>query len=85
MNNDISQFYNADGVLRNKNHNLEIAILETTGPFQTQGYIKSCHGLVAMLHVIGRKRQYGSFDIFKQIGVFFVQATPTENLAYVCA
>ncbi|ORE10966.1 hypothetical protein BCV72DRAFT_238323 [Rhizopus microsporus var. microsporus] len=75
MNNDISQFYNAD----------EIAILETTGPFQkynapkeTQGYIKPGYGPVVMLHVIGRKYQYGSFDIFKQIGVFFVLATPTK-------
>ncbi|CAO3612637.1 unnamed protein product [Mucor hiemalis] len=36
-----------------------------------------------MLHVIGRKCHYGDLDIFKRIGVFFVQATrsvevPTE-------
>lgn len=51
-----SQFYNADSVLRNKNHNLEVAILETTGPFkqynapkETQDYIKSGYGLVVVL------------------------------------
>ncbi|RCH94343.1 hypothetical protein CU097_008848 [Rhizopus azygosporus] len=82
MNNVISQFYNADGVLRNMNHNLEMAILETTGLLkqhnaskEMQDYIKSGYGLIAMLHAIGREYQYGSFDIFKQIGVFFVLAT----------
>ncbi|CEJ03250.1 hypothetical protein RMCBS344292_17238 [Rhizopus microsporus] len=82
MNNVISQFYDADGVLRNMNHNLEVAILETTGlfkqhnaPKETQDYIKSGYSLVAMLHAIGREYQYGSFEILKQIGIFFVLAT----------
>ncbi|CEG72711.1 hypothetical protein RMATCC62417_08222 [Rhizopus microsporus] len=85
MNNVISQFYDADGVLRNMNHNLEVAILETTGlfkqhnaPKETQDYIKSGYGLVAMLHAIGREYQYGSFEILKQIGIFFVLATSTK-------
>ncbi|CEG65882.1 hypothetical protein RMATCC62417_02569 [Rhizopus microsporus] len=87
MSNVTSQFYNADGVLWNKNHNLEVAIFETTGPFkqynapkETKDYVKSGYSLVAMLHVIGREYQYGSFGIFKQIGVFFVQATRSVGM-----
>lgn len=34
MRNVTGQLYNADGVLRNKNHDLEVAIFETTGPFK---------------------------------------------------
>ncbi|CAO3612629.1 unnamed protein product [Mucor hiemalis] len=81
--NDHRHFYNADGILLNLHHNIEIAILETTGPLlfqndhkEAQDYIKAGYGLVSMLHVIGRKFYYGDLDIFKRIGVFFVQATP---------
>ncbi|KAI8876608.1 hypothetical protein K501DRAFT_300343, partial [Backusella circina FSU 941] len=83
--NDNRHFYNADGIISNTDSEIEIAILETTGPLlqqndpkETQDYIKAGYGLVAMLHVIGRKFHYGEFEIFKKIGSFFVQATPTK-------
>lgn len=80
--NDNRHFYNADGIILNKESGIEVAILETTGPLlqqndpkETQDYIKAGYALVAMLHVIGRKFHYGDFEIFKKIGSFFVQAT----------
>ncbi|KAI8059692.1 hypothetical protein BDF21DRAFT_390190 [Thamnidium elegans] len=85
IHNDNRHFYNADGIISNIESEIEIAILETTGPLlqqndpkETQDYIKAGYGLVAMLHVIGRKFHYGDFEIFKKIGSFFVQATPTK-------
>ncbi|KAI9022947.1 hypothetical protein CLU79DRAFT_749632 [Phycomyces nitens] len=69
----------------NTENEIEIAILETTGlllqqndPKETQDYIKAGYGLVSMLHSIGRKYNYGDVEIFKKIGSFFVQATPTK-------
>ncbi|CAO3632099.1 unnamed protein product [Mucor fragilis] len=82
---DENSHYNADGLILNSKYNLEIAIVETTGPFhhvnnskETQDYIKAGYGLVSMLHHIGRRFSYGSFDIFTKIGVFFIQVTPTK-------
>ncbi|KAG2191653.1 hypothetical protein INT46_004425 [Mucor plumbeus] len=74
-----------EGIISDIESEIEIAILETTGPLlqqndpkETQDYIKAGYGLVAMLHAIGRKFHYGDFEIFKKIGSFFVQATPTK-------
>lgn len=82
IHNDNRHFYNADGIISNIESEIEIAFLETTGPLlqqndpkETQDYIKAGYGLIAMLHVIGRKFHYGDFEIFKKIGSFFVQAT----------
>lgn len=82
---DDSSYYNADGIIINNKHKIEIATVETTGPFhlsnnpkETQDYIKAGYGLVSMLHCIGRKFPYGNFDTFKKIGVFFIQVTPTK-------
>ncbi|KAI7895373.1 uncharacterized protein EV154DRAFT_574233 [Mucor mucedo] len=65
IHNDNQHFYNADGIVSNIESKIEIAILETTGPLlqqnapkETQDYIKAGYGLVAMLHVIGRKFHY---------------------------
>lgn len=76
--NDNRHFYNADGIIFNTENMIEVALLETTGPLllennpkETQDYIKAGYGLVAMLHVIGRKFDYGDFKIFKKIGSFF--------------
>ncbi|KAI7873838.1 uncharacterized protein EV154DRAFT_400801, partial [Mucor mucedo] len=76
--NDNRHFYNADGIILNLKSKIEIAILETTGPFhqqndpkETQGYIKAGYGLVAMLHVIGRTIHYGDFESFKKNWFFF--------------
>ncbi|KAG1139478.1 hypothetical protein G6F37_010271 [Rhizopus arrhizus] len=82
---DNSSYYNADGVIINNKHNIEIAAVETTGPFhlsnnskETQDYIKAGYGLISILHCIDRKLPYGNFDTFKRIGVFFIQVTPTK-------
>lgn len=71
---DSSSYYNADGVIISSKHNIEIAIVETTGPFhlsnnpkETQGHIKAGYGLISMLHCIGRKFPYGNLDTFKRI------------------
>jgi hypothetical protein len=78
IHNDDRHFYNADGIISNIESEIEIAILETTGPLlqqndpkETQDYIKAGYGLVAMLHVIGRKFHYGDFEIFKKNWLFF--------------
>ncbi|KAG0823875.1 hypothetical protein G6F19_010636 [Rhizopus arrhizus] len=67
IHNDDRHFYNADGIISNIESKIEIAILETTGPLlqqndpkETQDYIKAGYGLVAMLHVIGRKFHYAT-------------------------
>lgn len=81
---DTSNFYNADGLYSSvvSNFTYELALLETTGPFEkynwhkeTQDFVKAGYGLVAMLHSLGRKFFYGDIEIFKKINVFFLQAT----------
>ncbi|CAO3664816.1 unnamed protein product [Rhizopus stolonifer] len=82
MNNDNRHFYNADGIISHTESGIEIGILNTTVPLlqhndpkETQDYIKAGYGLVAMLHIVGRKYHYGNFEIFKRVSSFFVQAT----------
>lgn len=89
LNKDNNDYYNADGVILNTKHNIEIAILETTGPLlisnnqkETQDYIKAGYGLVSILHNMGRIFSYGDFGIFKKIGAFFIQATRMYFLFY---
>ncbi|KAI7890556.1 uncharacterized protein EV154DRAFT_538390 [Mucor mucedo] len=79
---DDKSYYNADGIMINNKHEIEIAIVETTGPFhfpnipkETQDYIKA----VSMLHCIDRNFPYGDFGTFKKIGVFFIQVTRIAN------
>lgn len=79
---DNISYCNADGVIIYNKHNIEIAIVETTGPFrlsnnpkETQDSSKASYGLLSMLHCIGGKLPYGNFDTFKRIGVFFIQIT----------
>lgn len=57
-----SSYHNADGVIINNKRKIEIAIVETTGPFHlsnnpkgTHDYIKAGYGLVSMLYCNGRK------------------------------
>lgn len=79
---DNSSYYNADGIIINNKRKIEIAAVETTGPFhlsnnskETQDYTKAGYGLVSMLRFIGRKFPYGNCGIFKRIDVFFIQVT----------
>ncbi|CAO3703874.1 unnamed protein product [Rhizopus stolonifer] len=79
---DDRSYYNADGIIINSKHKIEVAVVETTGPFhlsntpkETHDYVKAGYGLVSMLHCIGQKFPYGNFDTFKKIGVFFIQVT----------
>ncbi|GAA5817528.1 hypothetical protein MFLAVUS_011076, partial [Mucor flavus] len=52
-----SHYYNADGILLDKSCDMELALLETTGPFglkditrETTDHVKAAYGLLAMLH-----------------------------------
>jgi hypothetical protein len=66
----------------NSKHNIDIAILETTGAFkvidvqkETNNYIKAGYGMVSMLHYTGRKYYYDDFEIFKRVNMYFIQVT----------
>ncbi|KAL0081951.1 hypothetical protein J3Q64DRAFT_1680866 [Phycomyces blakesleeanus] len=79
---DNNFYYNADGIIINNKHKIEIALVKTMGIFhhsndskETQDYIKVGYGLVSMLHWISRKFLYRNFDTFKRIGVFIIQIT----------
>lgn len=59
---DKTSFYNADGILFYEKHEIEILMMETTGPFQlsnsskeTRDYIKTGYELVSMIYSVGRK------------------------------
>lgn len=89
--NDYRHFYNADGIILNLQYNLEVAILETTGPLllqnyhkEAQDYIKAGYGLVSMLHVIGRKFHYGDVEILERIGVFFYPSNTFVLFFFPC-
>lgn len=78
IHNDNRLFYNAAGIISNIESEIEIAILETTGPLlqqndpkETQDSIKAGYGLFAMRNVIGRKYHYSDFEIFKKNWLFF--------------
>ncbi|OAD65965.1 hypothetical protein PHYBLDRAFT_73259 [Phycomyces blakesleeanus NRRL 1555(-)] len=71
---DNNFYYNADGIIINNKHKIEIALVKTMGIFhhsndskETQDYIKVGYGLVSMLHWISRKFLYRNFDTFKRI------------------
>lgn len=86
---DSNSYYNADGVIIDSKHNIEIAALKIMGPFyvannpkETQDYIKAGYGLISMLHSIDHKFSFGSFAIFKRIGVFSIQVTRMDILQF---
>ncbi|CAO3627515.1 unnamed protein product [Mucor hiemalis] len=77
----LSHYYNADGILLDKEFDLELVILETTGPFglkditrETNDHIKAAYGLLAMLHKIAYCYEYADADIFKKLKVYFIHA-----------
>ncbi|KAI8081923.1 uncharacterized protein B0P05DRAFT_578882 [Gilbertella persicaria] len=77
----LSHYYNADGILIDKDFDLELVILETTGPFglkdvprETTDHIKAAYGLLAMLHKVAYCYEYADADIFKKLKVYFVHA-----------
>ncbi|KAG2200151.1 hypothetical protein INT47_012432 [Mucor saturninus] len=79
-----SHFYNADGVIFDDELGLELALLETSGPFslddptrETNDHVKAAYGLLVMLHTIAYKYVYADADIFMRLKVYFVH--PTKN------
>ncbi|KAL9549655.1 hypothetical protein MBANPS3_005113 [Mucor bainieri] len=81
----LSNFYNADGILLDKEFDLEISILETSGPFalkdikrETTDHIKAAYGLLAMLHRVAYLYEYADADTFKKLRVYFVHAADTK-------
>jgi plasmid replication initiation protein len=79
---DTSHYYNADATFTYNSHQLEMALLETTGklhaedkPKETKDYVKAGYGVLSMLHRIGRIYKYADFELFKKLGVYFIQVT----------
>ncbi|KAG1056429.1 hypothetical protein G6F43_001674 [Rhizopus delemar] len=66
-----SHYYNADGIIFDDKLDLELGLLETSGPFnvddpsrETNDFIKAAYGLMIMLHIIAYKYIYADADIF---------------------
>ncbi|KAI9030059.1 hypothetical protein CLU79DRAFT_695079, partial [Phycomyces nitens] len=85
-----TSYYNADGIITNNKHKIEIAIFETTGPLylsnnqkETQDYIKAGYGLASMLHYVAQKFPYGDFNKFKKIGVFYCSSNTYVSLNFI--
>ncbi|KAI7904174.1 uncharacterized protein BX663DRAFT_559893 [Cokeromyces recurvatus] len=77
----LSHYYNADGILLDKDFDLELVILETTGPFglkditrETTDHIKAAYGLLAMSHKIAYCYEYADANIFNKLKVYFIHA-----------
>lgn len=52
-------YYNADGIIVESTHNLEVTLLETSGAYdscssnkETTDHVKAAYGLLAMLHTV---------------------------------
>lgn len=77
----LSNYYNADGILIDKTFDMELALLETTGPFglkdttrETTDHVKAAYGLMAMLHKVAYSYIYADADIFLKLRVYFIHA-----------
>ncbi|KAI7892675.1 uncharacterized protein EV154DRAFT_187061 [Mucor mucedo] len=84
-----SSFYNADGVLIDNSSGMELALLETTGPFglkniprETTDHAKAVYGLMAMLHNIAYTYIYADADIFLRLRVSLFML-PVKNTSLV--
>lgn len=76
-----SNYYNADGVLIDKSCDMELALLETSGPFglkditrETTDHVKAAYGLLAMIHKAAYSYIYADADIFFKLKVYFIHA-----------
>ncbi|KAI9363184.1 hypothetical protein BD770DRAFT_380965 [Pilaira anomala] len=76
-----SSFYNADGILIDTSCDMELALLETTGPFGlknitrvTTDHVKAAHGMMTMLHGLAYSYIYADADIFFKLKVYFIHA-----------
>lgn len=85
LHNDHTHFYNADGIITDRDLNIEFAVLETVGALnfindskETKYFIKAGYGVLSMLHRIGRLFCFGDFDLFKKCNIYFIQVTPTK-------
>lgn len=77
----LSSYYNADGILLDKTYDLELAILETTGPFglkdtarETTDHVKAAYGLLAMIHKTAYSYIYADVYFFLKFKVYFIHA-----------
>ncbi|KAI9248924.1 hypothetical protein BY458DRAFT_445593, partial [Sporodiniella umbellata] len=77
----LSNYYNADGILIDKTFDVELVLLETTGPFglkdttrETTDHVKAAYGLMAMLHKVAYSYIYADADIFLKLKVYFIHA-----------
>lgn len=76
-----SHYYNADGIIFDDKLDLELGLLETSGPFnvddptrETNDFIKAAYRLMVMLHIIAYKYIYADADIFMRLEVCFIHA-----------
>lgn len=74
-----SMYYNADGVIIEKTHDLEVALLETSGAYdacthnkETTDHVKVAYGLLAMLHSAAHSYKYADVKLFKKLAIPFV-------------
>ncbi|KAG2229267.1 hypothetical protein INT48_001174, partial [Thamnidium elegans] len=87
LHDDHTHFYNADGVITDRDLNIEFAMLETVGPLnlinnakETKDFIKTGYGVLSMLHRIGRSFRFGDFGLFKKCSIYFIQVTPIKEV-----
>ncbi|CAO3657461.1 unnamed protein product [Mucor hiemalis] len=78
--------YKADGIIKMMNiRNLEILLVETSGPFANTDktksnfdYHKGTFATLAMLKTIADEFNYADIDVFVNVKVFFIHATETS-------
>lgn len=77
----LSSYYNADGLIIDDEYNVELVLLETSGPFgacndnkETTDHIKAAYGLLAMLHTIAYRYNYADIELFKKLKISFIHA-----------
>lgn len=75
-------YYNADGIIIESKHNLKVALLQTSGAYdscssdnETTNHAKAAYGLLAMLHTAARLYNCADIELFKKLNIPFVHVT----------
>lgn len=79
-------YYNADGIIIENKHNLEVVLLETSGAYdscssnkETTDHIKAAYGLLAMLHTAARLYNCADVELFKKLNIPFVHVAKKKS------
>ncbi|CAO3657010.1 unnamed protein product [Mucor hiemalis] len=77
-----ANYYNADGVIIDITHNMEVALLETSGAYgvcssnkETTDHVKAAYGLLAMLHTVALSYNYADIQLFNELHIPFIHVT----------